>query len=147
MTNNHQTTPEEEAYERLLDENWDALSESARCVITEAHAAAYKHHLVSNVCLMLEEYEEALEKMRLAAAKVNDRECELLMELVRRAITAAASADLFDEDTLVGYGTYRRDLHGYYRMVSDMIRYTLYREWNRERLAKRDPIDEEDFPF
>ena len=147
MTNTHQTTPEEEAYERLLDENWDALSESARCVITEAHAAAYKHHLVSNVCFMLEEYEEALEKMRLAAADVTDRGCELLMELARRAIAAAASVDLFDEDTLVGYGTYRRDLHGYYQMVSDMIRDALYDKWRRKRSAEEGRIDFDNVPF
>lgn len=142
----HSKTPAEEPFDGLIDESWNALSESARCVIKEAHLAADTPHLVSNVCFQPEEYEEAEEKMRLAAADVTDQECELLMELARRAI-AAASVDLFDEDTLVGYGTYRRDLHKYYRMVSDMIEDTLYDKWRRERSAEEGQIDFDNIPF
>ncbi len=97
MTNTHQTTPEEEAYERLLDENWETLSEAARSIIKEAHSAAYVDRMVRNYCYSDEEYQEAMEKMSLAAGDLSNRECKLLMELVRRAIYASASLDPFDQ--------------------------------------------------
>ena len=147
MTNTHQTTPEEEAYERLLDENWEALSKAARSIIEDAHSAAYAAKMVRSYCYDPREYEEALQKMSLAAADLIDGECELLMEIVRRAIHASASLDPFDEDTLVAFRAYRSDLHRFYRMASDMITSTLYAEWNRQWHAERGPIDPEDIPF
>src|SRR5829696_5721132 len=102
MTNEHRTTPEEEAYWRLLDEKWETLSEAARTVLREAEAAASVAKMVHNYCFQPEEYDEAMEKMRLAAVELSDRECELLAKIWRAALAAAASIDPSDE-RLVGY--------------------------------------------
>ena len=59
MTTEHQTTPEEEAYQRLLDEVWETLSEPAQTVIEEAQSAAYATNMVHSYCFQPEEYEEA----------------------------------------------------------------------------------------
>jgi len=143
----HKATPEEEAYRWLLNEEWKTLSEAARIVVSVAQSAAYAGNLVRSYCFEPEEYDEARDKMRLAAAGLTNQDCELLMQLVRRAIVASASIDVFDEDTLVGYGVYCSDLHRYYRMVSDMVRDTLYEEFNRRWIAEQKPVEDCDIPF
>lgn len=147
MTTQHQPTREEEAYKRLLDKEWDTISEAARIIVSEAETAAYAEYLVHNVCFLPYEYEEAMQKMLLAAAATTDRDRELLMELVRCSIAACASIDLFDEDTIVKYRAYRSDLHRYYLMVYTMVGDILYEQFTREHIAELEPVDESDIPF
>lgn len=147
MTTEHEMTREEKAFEQFFDENKEMLSQSARTILVEAETAAYHVYLVYSCSFHPEEYEEAVEKMRLAVAETTARDRGLLMELVRRAIAASASIDPFDEETIVGYRVYRSDLHLYYRMVSDMVRDTLYEQFARERDAELEPIDDSDIPF
>jgi len=111
----HQVTPEQEAYGRVLDETWKMSSEAARTVIGEAQGAAYAENMVHSYCFQPEEYQEAMEKMRLAA-ELSDRECELLAKLWRAALVAA-SIDSEDFETLAGYRVYSGNLHWYCRIV------------------------------
>ena len=150
MTTEHQTTQEEKAYWRLLDEIWEELSEPAHTVIDEARSAAYAENMVHNICFQPEEYEEAMEKMRLAAPELTDRDCELLKAFVRAAIRAYASVDPFDHGTLAGHRVYTSHIHHYYLMVWGMVRDVLrHREHSirMERLAQEDPVDYSDIPF
>ncbi len=146
MTAKHTMTPEEEALGRLLDKK-ETLSEAGRTVLEEAGDAAYREYLVHNICFQPAEYEEAMDKMRLATPKLTDQDREILMELVRRAIAAAASIDPFDGDTLVGFRVYRSDLYKYYLMVSNMVRYILNAQLARERIAEQEPVDDSAIPF
>jgi hypothetical protein len=125
MTTEHQTTREEKAYGRLLEEMEDMLSEAARTILSEAQSAAYALCMVYHYAFQFEEYDEAIEKMRLAAAKLTDSEHQLLAKIWRGALAAAASVDADDYETLAGYRAYSGDLHRYYRMVSGMIEDTL----------------------
>lgn len=121
----HQGTQEERAYGRLLDEVWEVLSEPARTVLREAQSAAYATNLMTNYSFQPEEFDEAMEKMHVAAAELTDREHKLLARLWRAALGAAASVDPEDFEPLAGYRVYRGGLHHYYRMTSAMIEKTL----------------------
>jgi hypothetical protein len=122
MATEYQATPEEEAYGRLLEEKWELLSEAARTMANEARLAAYATYMVHGYCgFQQEEYEEAMEKMRVAAAELSGHECELLAKLWRAALAAAASIDSEDFETLAGYRVYSGDLHWYYRMLSGIV--------------------------
>jgi hypothetical protein len=144
MTTKHQPTPEEEAYGKLLDETWEKFSGAARTVIQEAQSAAYAANMVCSYCFQPEEYEEAMVKMRQAATEITDREYELLAKLWRAALSAAASLDSEDFETLAGYRVYRGDLHWYYRMLSGMVEKTLQEKKDVEfqkKSAEREPDD------
>jgi hypothetical protein len=150
VTTEHQTTPEEEAYGRHLDEIREELSEPARTLLSEAQSAAYAENMVRSYCFGPEDYEEAMDRMRLAANKLTDRDCELLKAHVRAALMACASVDPFDQDSLAGYRVYSANLHDYYRMVADMVTDILWHREHlltRERLAQEDPVDDADYPF
>jgi hypothetical protein len=148
MRAEHQNTLEEEAYQRLLDETWEVLSEAARAVLKEAHSLAYKVYMVRNYGIQPAEYEEADEKMRLAAAELTDEDRVLLAEIVRTTLVACASIDPFDYDTLTGYGVYGVNLHWYYRMVSDMVRDVLYEQISQREWAESESEDDlSDVPF
>ncbi len=141
MTPEHQATPEEEAYGRVLDETWEMFPGAARTIIGEAQSAAYAANMVRSYSFQPEEYEEAMEKMRLAAAELSDRECELLAKLWRAALAAAASIDSEDFETLAGYRVYSGDLHWYYRMLSGMVEEILQEKRTgelRDEIAERD---------
>ncbi len=149
MTPEYQATPEEEAYGRLLDETWEKLSEPAHNVIEEAQSAAYAANMVHSYCFQPEEYDEAMEKMRLAAAGLSDRECELLAKVWSAALATAASIDPSDE-RLVGYQVVGGDLHWYYRMLSGMIEKTLQEKEAVElqkKVAEREEDDISEIPF
>jgi hypothetical protein len=150
MTTEYQPTLEEEAYGRLLDETWEMFSGAARTVIGEAQSAAYGAHMVRSYCFQPEEYEEAMEKMRLAAAEITDREYKLLAKLWRAALSAATSLDSEDFETLAGYRVYLGDLHWYYRMASSMVEKTLEEkkaaEFQKEH-AESEPEDIWEIPF
>ena len=154
MTNQHRTTREEEAYGRLLDEKWETLSEAARTALSEAQAAAYRAYMVSSCSFQWDmEYDEAMEKMDLAAVELTEDECRVLSKLWHAALAAAASIDADDFESLAGYRVYSGHLHRYYRMLSGMIETILQEKILeketelREELAQREPIDYTDVPF
>src|SRR5215211_6202655 len=149
MTPEYQMTPEEEAYGQLLDETWEMLSEPARTVIGEAQSAAYAECMVHNYCFQPEEYDEAMEKMRLAAAKLTDSEYQLLAKIWRAALAAAASVDADDYESLAGHKVHSGDLHYYYRMVSSMVERTLQamkRDELRKERAEQGSVDDSEIP-
>jgi hypothetical protein len=150
MTTEHQKTREEEAYGRLLEEEEDMLSEAVRTILSEAQSAAYAACMAHNYCFQPEEYDEAIEKMSLAAAKLTHSEHQLLAKIWRAALAAAASVDADDYESLVGHKVYSGDLHYYYRMVSRMVERTLQAKKDDERrreLAKQEPVDHSVLPF
>jgi hypothetical protein len=136
VTTKFQFTQEEEAYGRLLDDIWEMLSEPARALIEEAGLAAYCANMVHSALFHPEEYDEAMEKMRLAAAKLSNHECDLLAKHWRAALAAAASIDPGDKRP-VGHKVYGRNLHWYYRMISGMVEKIL-KEIEMRRIAERD---------
>jgi hypothetical protein len=150
MTTEHQTTREEKVYRRLLEEEEDILSEAVRTILSEAHLAAYAECMVRNYCFQPEEYDEAVEKMSLAAAKLTDSEHQLLAKIWRAALAAAASVDADDYESLAGYRVYSGDLHYYYRMVSSMVERTLQAKKHdefRKELAEQESADDSEVPF
>jgi hypothetical protein len=120
MTTEYQSTPEEEAYGRLLDEKWQMLSGAARTVLSEAQSAAYADNLVRSYCFGPEDYGEAMEKMRLATAELAGQDREILVEIVGATRAAAASIDQEDR-TPAGHKVDRGDVRWYYTMVSGMV--------------------------
>src|SRR5215208_4765655 len=150
MTTEHQTTREEKAYGRLLEEKEDMLSEAARTILSEAQSAAYAECMVHNYCFQPEEYDKAVEKMSLAAAKLTDSEHQLLAKIWRAALAAAASVDADDYESLAGYRVYSGHLHYYYRMVSSMVERTLQAKKHdefRKELAEQESEDDPEVPF
>jgi hypothetical protein len=150
MNTEHQTTREEEAYCRLLEEAKSEFSEAAGIFIRKAQLAAYAMNMVRSYCFQPEEYDEAMENMRLAATQLTGRESELLATLWRAALAAAASIDADDFDVLVGHKVYRGDLHYYYRMVSLMVERTLEEKELaelRKESEEQGPVDLPDPPF
>jgi hypothetical protein len=149
MTTEHLETPQEKAYEQFRDEFWEGLSEPARTLIDVAQDMAIPERL-KNFCLQPEEYYEAMEKMRLAAARLSDREYELLAALWRVAMAAAASIYPDDFCPITGYRADREDRHWYYRTVSIMIGQIL-QEKNIAELRKKSAElvqeDLEDVPY
>ncbi len=143
MNTEYQMTPEERAYDQLLDEHWVTLSEAARTVLQEADSAAYAECMVDSYCFQPREYDEALEKMRFAAARITEREQKLLTKLWRAALGAAASIDVDDVQTLIGRRLYPFNLHWRYRMFSGMVERVL----QDKEVAEREPeeFSEEDF--
>lgn len=120
MTTETQTTSEVEAYNRLLEKEKEMLSRTALTILNEAKVEAYKRNLCRNYAYQLEEYDEAMEWMRLAATKLTEQDCKGLAKLWRAALAAAASIDPDDRTPAgpkVGWG----DVHWYYRMVSSMV--------------------------
>lgn len=133
MTTEYQLTREEEAYERLLEEKGEMLSKPARTVLGEANRAAYKECMVRSYCFQPQEYEEAMEKMRLAATDFTSQDRELLAEVVHAAKAASASIGPNDR-TPIGHKVNRGDVHWYYRMVSVMVEEILQGETIRQNL-------------
>ncbi len=149
MATEHQTTQEEKAYGRLL--NKETLSKAARTVLLEAELAASAAHMVHSYCFQWPtEYEEAMDKIRFAAAELTDSDRRLLAKVWRAALAAAASIDADDYETLTGYRVYRGDLHRYYRMLSRMVEEILQEKRLaelRQEILESEPLDDSDIPF
>jgi hypothetical protein len=151
MTTEHQKTQQEKAYIQFLKEYWEVLSEQARTLISWAETTADAVHMNRNYSFQWpEEYDEAMARMRLAAAILTERDQELLAKLWRAALAAAASIDPHDFSTPAGYRVCRGDFHYYYEMVSGMVKSVL-QEKNiaelRKKSAELEPEDTEDVPF
>jgi hypothetical protein len=147
MTTEHQKTLEEEAFWRLIEENTDRVSTAARTVFAEAEAAACEENHIRNYSAGPGHYEESMHKTYLAAAELTDRDREVLSEIWRAALSAAASID--PDDMTPAHGVIRGADHWYYRVISSLVEYVL-REKKREELRKtaaREPKDFTDTPF
>jgi hypothetical protein len=133
MTTENRWTPEEEAFERLLDEKQGMLSEHALALVGTAHDEAYAKFLVKSHCYQPEEYVEAMEKMLGLAVELTDHEREVLAEISFAALNAAASIDPDDKTPAGGHRVLMVDVHWYYWTISDMIGHTLQKETEVER--------------
>jgi hypothetical protein len=104
-------TPAEEALGEVAALNKEVLSEAARTLLDEACLASYKDTLAeAYYCFQREEYEEAMQKMRLEATRLTDRDREHLAKIVRAGKAAASSIDP-DDETPAGYRYCRGELH------------------------------------
>jgi hypothetical protein len=121
-------TPEEEALGELLALNRVVLSEAARTLLDEAFLASRKENLAPNYSFCPAEYEEAMQKIRLEAARLTDPDREHLAEIVCAGKAAASSIDPNDE-TPAGYKVCRRDVHWHYQMISEMVNDALRVAW------------------
>jgi hypothetical protein len=151
MTTEYQPMQEEQAYRRLLEEKGEMFSRAARTVLKEAEAevAAYGENLVHSYAFQPEEYDEAMEKMRLAATDIIGRDRELLARLWCSALATAASIDP-DDETSAGFRVVRGDVHWFNRMASGMVEEILQEKKTaelREKIAEREPENPEDLPF
>ena len=113
-------TLEEEALGELWALNKEVLSEAARTLLDEAYGASYADNLAPNYCPGREEYEEAMQKMRLEATRLTDPDREHLAKIVRAGKAAASSIDP-DDQTPAGYKVCQGDFHWYYEMMSYMV--------------------------
>jgi len=120
MTTRDQMTQAEEALGRILDKVATKLSEPAHDLLSEAMGASYAAWLSPNSPLQPEEYEETEKKLCSAAAKVTDKDRELLAEVARANKAASDSIDP-DVFTYLGYRVIRNCNHGYYNLVSGWI--------------------------
>ena len=135
MTTEHQRTPEQEAFDRLLDEKWPLLSEYARELIGLAQDEAYKYNLIKSYAYQPFEYFMGMEDMARLAGELGDQDREFVAEVGGAAAAAAAALDLEDERP-AGHRVCIGDVH-YYDMVSAMIVEALGPKTDREREEAR----------
>ena len=149
MPTEHHRRPWQEAFDWLYEEQWEMLSAAAQTLLDEAEEAADTYALIHNVSHNPEDYDEVMEKMRIAATEITGRDRELLAKLWRAALAVAASIDP-DDETPAPDITSWRDVHWYYRSISGMIEEIL-REKKfaelREEVAKREPEYPNDILF
>ena len=132
MTTEHQLTPEEEAFDRLLDEKRPLLSDNARELLGLALDEAYKINLVSSYSYQPLEYFMGMEDMVRLAGELGDQEREFSAEVGCAATAAAAALDPEDKRP-AGYRVCIGDVHRYFDMVSGMIEEALEPKTDRER--------------
>ena len=120
MTHEYRPTPQEEAFADVMEVGRNKLSEPARTIVAEAGSAAYAENLVHTCAYQPQEYEEAMEKMRIAASKITEEDRRLLTEIVRAGKAVAASIDP-DDETPAGHKVYRGNVHWYHSMASSMV--------------------------
>jgi hypothetical protein len=137
MTTEHQRTPEEEAFDRLLDEKWTLLSEHARELIGLALHEAYKYNLIHNYAYQPFEYFMCMADMVRLAGELDDQDREFSAEVGRAATAAAAALNPEDERPAGGHRVCIGDVHRYYDMVSGMIVEALEPRTDRERKEAR----------
>ncbi len=135
MTPEHQTTLQESAYWRMLDEVWETLSWPAQALFRKASTLAYEWHMQRSY---FPDAEEAWDKMGFVAEGLIDRDQELLTRIVRAARTAANSLDPEDDETVAGFRVHPANLHRWYEMTAQEIERTLRKE-NARRRAMKDP--------
>jgi hypothetical protein len=136
MTTEYRKTREEEAFERLLDEKRDLLSEDALELVGTAQYEAYKYNLLKNYAYQPIEYFMGMEDMVRLSGELSYQEREIIVAVGRAAAAAAAAIDPEDE-RLDGYRVYGGEVHDYYEMVSGMIEEALQPKTEREREEAR----------
>jgi hypothetical protein len=136
MTTQHQKTPEEETFDRLIEDNWETLSEAARTIIKIAASIADDQHMVHNVYTEWECYDDVMLKMRRAVDELTEQEHKILVQVWCAALAAASSIDPEDFETLAGHKVYRANLHGYYRTASGLIEMILREKRSAQKYAE-----------
>jgi hypothetical protein len=136
MTTEHQRTPEEETFDRLLDEKRGLLSEDALELVGTAQYEAYKYNLIKNYAYQPFEYFIGMEDMVRLAGELSDQEREIIAAVGRAATAAAAAIDPEDERH-AGHRVRRGDVHHYYAMAASMIEEALKPETDHERNEAR----------
>ena len=136
MSTEYRKTREEEAFERLLDEKRDLLSEDALELLGTAQYEAYKYNLVRTYSYQPFEYFMGMENMVRLSGELSYQEREIIVAVGRAAAAAAAAIDPEDE-RLAGYREYGGDVHDYYEMVSGMIEKALEPKTEHEREEAR----------
>ena len=125
------------------------LSQATGTVIRQAELASYLDFLVHSRFHEPAEYEEAMEKMRLAATQITDRDHKLLTRLRHAARAAADSIDPDDDRPGVRYKSRRGAYHGYYLIISFMIQLTFEERKTAEEQLSEEPqvveIEPDDF--
>ena len=117
-------TREEEAFGRLFDEKVPTLSDAARTVLGAAHSAAHAENLIHSCYLEPEEYEEAMDRMRLAATELTGPDRQSLAAILQAGRIAASSIDPNDERPVghkVDMGDHRRYLEMAIFMVDRVL--------------------------
>jgi hypothetical protein len=120
MTTEYRKTREEEAFERLLDEKRDLLSEDALELVGTAQYEAYKYNLIRTYSYQPFEYSMGMEDMVRLSGELSYQEREIIVAVGRAAAAAAAAIDPEDERS-AGHKVSKGDVHYYYEMVSGMI--------------------------
>jgi hypothetical protein len=121
----HITRKENDARLRT-EEAGEVLSRAANLTVVDARKAAYAADAAQDLNFSPEEYDRAVEKMRLAAAELTDRERVLLARLWRAVLATAASMNTFTERSLSAYYEARQEeYHRYHRVLSGMVEETL----------------------
>jgi hypothetical protein len=150
MTSEYQMTPEQRTFKRIIDEEWESLSEAARTLVSQTLTMAYKAYLVHNLSYVMGCDEDENEVVDRAAAELTEHDCEGLAKIWCSAMAAAASIDPYDYDTHLGYHVYPADFHNYYkrfsRKVEDAERAKRWSFYLKE-LAEQEPIDDGGLPF
>ncbi len=150
MPTEHQITPEERAFHHLRLEQREQLSETALTVLQGAYEVAYNANMMPSMSFGPPDADEIMEEVYPAAAELSDHECKQLTRIWCAALSAAASVDPDDYETLIHYRVYRADLHDFYRhfsgLVEGIVRKKRYAEIQKE-VAERKPPDGEDIPF
>ncbi len=136
-------TLEQEAYKALLDEKVEKLSEAAESILAEADRAALATNLVSSYCFQPGEYDEAMERMRLAATRITQQDHEILAEMVQAGFSAALSIDP-DDETPAPYNVYWGNYYWYYRMASGMVDEVLQKTPKLANESEEDPSTKSD---
>ena len=136
MTTEYRKTREEEAFERLLDEKRDLLSEDALELVGTAQDEAYKYNLVRTYSCQPFEYFMGMEDMVRLSGELSYQEREIIVAVGGAAAVAAAAIDPEDQ-RLAGYRVYGGDVHDYYEMVSGMIEKALEPKTEHERVEAR----------
>ncbi len=145
MTTENRTTPEEDALQALYEQ--EDLCAATRTIAAEAHLLSYKWNMAKNYCCQIEETDDAIEKMRLLASGLPERGLAQLADIARAALSAGASIDPFDKDTLVGYRVCPADLYEFYDTIFGLIANTYRNETHSRRDRQEPPKDSSDVPF
>jgi hypothetical protein len=114
-------TTEEKAFDALLDEKRDEISEAARGLVELAAGCSYDHNLCRNYAFQPEEFYVAEHNMLHLAYALTEHDREALADVAQAAKAASDSLDRSDSETSAGFRICIADLHYYYAMTSGMI--------------------------
>jgi hypothetical protein len=151
MATEYEKTQEESTFDQILWEELESLSEAARAALQQAHEVADKVWMSDWYSYQTEEYQDDMKAMRRSAADITGEDCEGLTKIWRSALAAAASVDPYDYETIVGWRTYRGQLHEHYKMFSRLVEDfesdKRIEELRKKEDAEREPVDAKDPPF
>jgi hypothetical protein len=96
--------------------------------------------LVDSYCYLPQEYEDDMEAMHRATARLTDHDCERLTKIWRSALAAAASVEPYAFETVVAPRAYVGNRYWYYRRVFSMVEEVEEEkrgaEWRKKELSE-----------